>query len=105
MDKVELRSQLVSLEKGRGRYSKYAPYAFTEHGIAMLSSVLRSKRAVQMNILIVRAFVKLWEMLASHKDLARAIEDIRRKQEEHGEQIVAIVETINQLLEPEPVPP
>jgi phage regulator Rha-like protein len=94
-----------SLEKGRGRYSKYAPYAFTEHGVVMLSSVLRSKRAVQMNILIVRAFVKLREMLASHKELSRAIEDIGRKLDEHGEQIVAIVETINQLLAPESVEP
>src|ERR1700736_5601402 len=49
-----LRSQVVILEKGRGRYSKYAPLVFTEHGIAMLSSVLTSKRAVQMNIVIMR---------------------------------------------------
>jgi hypothetical protein len=60
-----LRSQSVILEEdskqGRGRHSKYAPYVFTEHGIAMLSSVLRSKRAVQMNILIVRAFIHLRE--------------------------------------------
>jgi ORF6N domain len=100
-----LRSQVVTLEKGRGRYSKYAPYAFTEHGVVMLSSVLRSKRAVQMNTLIVRAFVKLREMLASHRELVRAIEDIRRKQEKHGEQIAAIIETIHQLLAPEPVEP
>lgn len=57
-----------------------------------------------MNILIMRAFVKLRELLATHKDLARAIEDIRRRQEEQGEQITAIIETINQLLLPEPVP-
>jgi phage regulator Rha-like protein len=83
---------------------RYLPYAFTEHGVAMLSSVLHSKHAVQMNILIVRAFVKLREILSTHKDLARAVEDIRRKQEEHGEQITAIIDTINQLLLPEPVP-
>ena len=83
---------------------RYLPYAFTEHGVAMLSSVLHSKRAVQMNILIVRAFVKLREILSTHKDLANAVEDIKRKQEEHGEQITAIIETINQLLLPEPVP-
>ena len=99
-----LRFPFETSNEGRGG-RRYAPYAFTEHGIAMLSSVLRSKRAVQMNILIVRAFVKLREMLASHKDLARAIEDLRRKQEEQGEQITAIIETINQLLAPEPVPP
>jgi hypothetical protein len=52
-------------EKGRGRYSKYVELAFTEHGVAMLPSVLKSKRAVQMNIVIIRAFVKLHEMLAT----------------------------------------
>jgi ORF6N domain len=100
-----LRSQIVTLEKGRGKYPKYAPYAFTELGVAMLSSVLNSKEAVHMNILIMRAFVRLREILASHKDLARAIEDMSRRQDEQGEQITAIIETINQLLLPEPVPP
>src|SRR5579859_1250740 len=66
-----LRSKIVTLEKGRGRHSKYASFAFTEHGVAMLSSILRSKRAVAMNILIVRAFVRLRELLATHKDRAR----------------------------------
>jgi hypothetical protein len=81
------------------------PYAFTELGVAMLSSVLNSKRAVQTNIVIMRASVRLREILATHKDLTRAIEDLQRKQDEHGEQITAIIETINQLLLPEPVPP
>ena len=58
-----------------------------------------------MNILIMRAFVRLRQILATHKDLARAIEDMQRWQEEQGEQITAIIETINQLLLPEPVPP
>ncbi|HTC79315.1 MAG TPA: hypothetical protein VK657_11925, partial [Terriglobales bacterium] len=61
----------MTLEKGRGRYSKYAPYAFTELGVAMLSSVLNSARAIQMNIVIMRAFVRLREVLATHKALAR----------------------------------
>ena len=69
-----LRSQSVTLddsgEAGRGQHRKYAAYVFTEHGIAMLSSVLRSKRAVQMNIQIIRAFIRMREMLAEHKDLA-----------------------------------
>ena len=93
-----MRSQTVTASR---RNIRYQPYAFTEHGVAMLSSVLRSKRAVQMNILIVRAFIKLRDMLAAHKDLARKIEDLRHKQDEHGEQITAIIETINQLLLPE----
>ena len=96
----------TAMSKAAGRGGRRTPpFAFTEHGVAMLSSVLRSERAVQMNILIVRAFVKLREILATHKDLARAIEDIRHKQEEQGEQITAIIETINELLLPEPVPP
>jgi hypothetical protein len=100
-----LRSQYVILENGRGRYPKYAPHAFTELGVAMLSSVLNSKRAIQMNIVIMRTFVKLREMLATQADLARAIDDLRRRQEEHGQQITSIFETINELLLPEPVPP
>jgi hypothetical protein len=53
---------------------RYLPYAFTEHGVAMLSSVLKSRRAIQMNILIIRAFLRLREILSTHKDLARKIE-------------------------------
>ena len=94
-----LRSQFVILEKGRGRYSEYAPFAFTEHGVAMLSSVLNSRQAVQMNILIIRAFVKLREMLASHKDLARKIEDLERQQKEHGQQLAAVYSVIKRLIE------
>ena len=94
-----LRSQFVILEKGRGRYSKYAPFAFTEHGVAMLSSVLNSQRAVQMNILIIRAFVKLREMLASHKDLARKIEDLERQQKEYGQQLATVYSIIKRLIE------
>jgi hypothetical protein len=95
-----LRSQIVTLEKGRGRYPKYAPHAFTEHGVAMLSSVLRSKRAVQMNILIIRAFVKLRELLATHKDLARKIEDLEHLQKEHGQQLAVVYDVVKQLINP-----
>lgn len=73
----DLRSQFVTSSWG-GR--RYLPYAFTEHGVAMLSSVLRSPRAVQMNILIVRAFIKIREILASNKDLAGKIEELQREQ-------------------------
>jgi hypothetical protein len=81
------------------------PYALTELGVAMLSAVLNSKQAVRTNILIMGVFVRIREILATHKDLAREIEDLKRKQEEHGAQITAIIETINRLLLPEPVPP
>jgi hypothetical protein len=99
------RSQFVTSNPGDKMGLRRPPYAFTELGVAMLSSVLKSKRAVQMNILIMRAFVRLREILATHKDLARAIEDLQRKQDEHGKYIASIIETINHFFAPEPVPP
>jgi phage regulator Rha-like protein len=92
-----LRSQIATLEMGRGRYPKYAPYAFTEHGVAMLSSVLNSTRAVQMNILIIRAFVKLRETLATHKDLARKMEHLEATQKQHASIITIVVDEIQKL--------
>lgn len=89
-----LRSQIVTLEKGRGRYSKYAPAAFTELGVAMLSSVLRSERAVQMNVLIMRAFVKLREVLAGHRELAQKIEQLDRTQKQHGAILLTLVQDV-----------
>lgn len=74
-----LRSQFVILETGRGRYRKYMPYAFTEQGVAMLSSVLNSDRAIDVNIQIMRTFVKLREMIASHKDMAAKLEAMEQK--------------------------
>src|SRR2546423_10080321 len=71
------RSQIVTLK--RGQNIKYLPYAFTEHGILMLSSVLNSERAVQVNIEIMRAFVRLRQILASHKDLAKKLEELEKK--------------------------
>lgn len=99
-----LRSQIVILETGRGRHSKYVPYAFTEQGVAMLSSVLRSKRAIEVNIAIMRAFVKLREILATHTDVANKIEEIERAQKEHGAHINAIWKAIQKLIEPPPKP-
>ncbi len=66
----------------------------------MLSSVLRSKRAIEVNIAIMRAFVRLREMIATHKELARKLEDLERQLKDHDEQIQAIFETIQQLLTP-----
>jgi hypothetical protein len=98
------RSQIVTSNPAGKMGLRRPPYAFTELGVAMLSSVVNSERAIRMNIMIMRAFVRLREILATHKDLAQAIEDIRRRQDGQGEQITAIIETINQLLLPEPVP-
>ena len=100
-----LRSQFVTLENageastsvGRGRYSKYCPYVFTEHGIAMLSSVLRSKRAVQMNIQIIRAFIRLREMLIHHQDLALRLEKLETDHRRHGSMIGVLASEILQM--------
>jgi len=89
----------IAMSNGRGG-RRTLPYAFTEHGVVMLSSVLNSERAIQMNILIVRAFVKLREMLATHKDLARKIEDLDRQQNEHGKQLAAVYSIVKQLIDP-----
>jgi hypothetical protein len=77
------RSQIVT-GSHKHRDPRLLPYAFTEHGVAMLSSVLRSKRAVQMNIVIIRAFMKLRQILASHTALARRIERVEATQKDHG---------------------
>ncbi len=75
-------------------------YAFTEQGVAMLSSVLHSKRAVQVNIEIMRAFVRLREILSTHKKVARKFEELEGRIAEHDEQIVAIFDAIRQLMTP-----
>jgi hypothetical protein len=90
----------VILKKGRGQHAKYAPYAFTEQGAAMLSSVLRSKRAVQVNIMIMRAFVRLRELMATHKDLAAKIEALERKDQEHDTKFRVVFDTIRKLIQP-----
>jgi phage regulator Rha-like protein len=77
--------------------------SLTEHGVAMLSAVLNSERAVQMNILIVRAFVKMRELLASHKDLAARVEKLEAAQKEHGSIIGILAEEIDEMKRlPEP---
>ena len=90
-----LRFHFGILEKGR--HSKYLPYAFTEQGVAMLSSVLKSKRAVQVNIEIMRAFVRLRRMLSVHKDLERKLTDLEQK---YDEQFKIVFEVISQLMTP-----
>ena len=92
-----LRSQSVTLETGRGRHRKYLPYAFTEQGVAMLSSVLRSQSAVLVNIEIVRAFVRLREMLATNRDLARKLDELERR---YDAQFKAVFDAIRQLMGP-----
>jgi phage regulator Rha-like protein len=93
-----LRSHFGTLK--RGEHTKYLPYAFTEQGVAMLSSVLNSERAIHVNIAIMRAFVKLREMLATHKDLARKLEEMEKK---YDAQFKVVFDAIRQLMAtPEP---
>lgn len=90
------RSQIATLKQGKNR--KYLPYAFTEQGVAMLSSVLHSPRAIQVNIAIMRAFVQLRQWLSTHADLARKLEEMEKK---YDKQFRTIFETITALMTPE----
>ena len=92
-----LKSQFATSSWG-GR--RTLPYAFTEHGVAMLSSVLKSGRAVQMSILIIRAFVKMRELLASHKNLASRVEKLEASQKRHASVINILAEEIEDLKRP-----
>jgi len=93
-----LRYQIGTSNTGRGG-RRYGSYVFTELGVAMLSSVLRSDRAVQMNIYIMRAFVKLRELLVTHKDLADKIVALEKEQKEQGKDITDITIALNKLLQ------
>ncbi len=100
-----LRSQTVTLKTGRGQHRKYLPYAFTEQGVAMLSSVLNAPRAIAVNIEIMRAFVRLREWLASNKELASKLEELERKLQDHDQAIVDILNAIRELMTPpDPAP-
>ena len=90
-----LRCQFGTLK--RGQHSKYLPYAFTENGVAMLSSVLNSKRAIQVNIQIMRTFTKIKEMMVTHKELKNKIEEMEKK---YDYQFTVVFEAIKQLIEP-----
>jgi hypothetical protein len=93
-----LRCRFVTLEMGK--YSKYLPYAFTEQGVAMLSSVLNSKKAILVNIQIMRVFTQLRRMLLTNKDLKRKIEEMEKK---YDKQFAMVFQAIKQLLEPPPL--
>jgi hypothetical protein len=99
-----LRFQFETSSSGYGG-RRYLPYAFTEHGVAMLSSVINSERAVQMNIIIIRAFVRMRELLTTHKDLAEKIEKLERTQKQHGSILAAVVQDIQKLKISPPQPP
>jgi hypothetical protein len=92
-----IRSHFATLNTGRGSHRKYLPYVFSEQGVAMLSSVLNSDKAIQVNIEIMRAFVRLREILATHKDLARKLEEMEKK---YDAQFKIVFDAIRQLMLP-----
>ena len=94
-----LRSQTVTLERRRGRHRKYLPYAFTEQGVAMLSSVLRSSRAVRVNIEIMRTFIRLRHVVHPSGELAKKIDRLEMK---YDGQFKVVFQAIRELMTPPP---
>jgi len=95
---LSMRSQFVTASK---RNIRYRPHAFTEHGIIMAASILNSQRAIDASVFVVRAFIKLREMIASHKDLARKLNDLEKK---YDGQFQIVFEAIRQIIEVEEKP-
>lgn len=93
-----LTSQFARSKKGRGG-RRTLPYAFTEQGVAMLSSVLNSDRAIRVNIAIMRAFVKLRQMLSAHREVLEKLDQLERKYQRHDTQIKVIFDAIRRLVE------
>lgn len=100
-EQESLRSQVVILKKNRGEHTKYPPFAFTEQGVAMLSSVLKSEKAIDVNIAIMRAFVLLRQHLTDYKDLK---EEIARLEKEMNRKFKDINEALHYLLSPKGKP-
>lgn len=99
-----LRTQIASLKKpGRGQHSKYMPFAFTEHGVTMLASILNSDHAVEMNIVIVRVFIALRQIALDQKDFTTQLQELRKEVYdrigEHDIQLTAIYDAIENLLD------
>ncbi len=103
LSREETQSLLLQNARAKGRGGRRTPpFAFTEQGVSMLSSVLNSERAIEVNIAIMRAFVRLRAMLPTHADLARRLNELEQK---YDEQFRAVFEAIRELMAPEPVPP
>lgn len=94
-----LRFQIETLENGRGKHRKYLAFVFTEQGVAMLSAVLRSDRAIQTNIAIMRTFVQLRKVLESNRELAKKLESIESKVATHDNDLKSVFEAIRQLMD------
>ena len=103
-----LRSQIAILKRGRGQHRKYRPYAFTEHGALQAANVLRSPRAVQMSVFVIRAFVKMRETLLGTRELAKKLAALEKKLtarlDVHESAIVQVLQELMQILNPPPTP-
>ena len=97
------RSQIATLNSGRGQNIKYRPYAFTEHGAIQVANVLNSPRAIAMGVYVVRAFVQLRDLFASNKTLAQKFSELEHKLKKHDDAITAILSAIRELMNP-PMP-
>jgi hypothetical protein len=94
---ASLRSHSAILKKGRGQHRKFLPYAYTEHGALMVASVLNSPKAIEMSIVIVRTFVRLRHIFASHRRLAERLDELERKQLQNDQRFVSLFDAIRQL--------
>jgi len=112
---ADFRFELTAAEKqevvtncdhlARLKFSRTLPYAFTEHGAIMAASVLNTRRAIEVSLYVVRAFVKLRELLSTHKELAGKLAELERRVGAHDEAIQTLVAAIRRLMEPPPAPP
>lgn len=101
LEEAELsRSQIATLKSGRGQNIKYRPYVFTEHGAIQAANVLNSPRAIAMGVYVVRAFVRLRDLLASNTALVRKLDELERKYLHHDDAIKAILSAIRELMNP-----
>jgi len=100
-EEQSLRSQIATSKPGRGG-RRYTPYAFTEHGAIMAATVLNSERAVEMSVFVVRAFVRLREMLSTNQQLAGKIDELEQRLDTHDASIQELIEAIRELMAPDP---
>ena len=100
-----MRSQFVTSSFVSHGGRRYAPYAFTEHGALMAASVLNTPRAMEVSVYVIRAFIRLRELLSAHKELAGKLNELERKVASHDTAIQSLVATIRRLMEPPPTPP
>ncbi len=99
LTKEEYENLILQFARSSWGGSRHLPYVFTEHGVSMLSSVLKSRQAVQVNILIIRAFIKIREILASNKEMVYKIEELEREQKIQNKHINGIYRLIEKLLD------